>query len=767
MVDMTRVFWGALVLVTCVGVCSAQVIRGQVIDQFSREPLPGANVMLESLKGSVTNEQGQFEISSSPGSYQLEVSFIGYQTERILIQLKDKEVFLLIELIPSASELGEVVVSAGKFQQRLEEVTVSLDVIKPNLVQNKNQVSLRNTLQQAPGVNVTDGQANIRSGSGWTYGAGTRVQTLVDGMPLISGDANQVQWELVPIHSVERIEVLKGAASVLYGSAALNGVVNLITHPFPEKRSLQVNLYSGLYDRPRRRSLHWWSEPRFNSGFNFDWQQPLDQRRGLLVSGGYIGDQGFRYLDDEQRGRLFAKYFQRFEKLEGLEFSLAGHIMYSDIGNSLLWESDSLAYIPLDSSITRAYGWDYFLDASLSYRHGRFRHILQSRYLKINNISFDDQQDFTNRSDLIFGEYRLQHYWSGLTSTLGLTSSHTLSEAVLFNGNHTSANNALFLELDYRAWTWLKINGGLRYESFRLDDRFYEQPVFRVGMNASIAKGTSIRAAYGEAFRFPSVAESYTTTQVGVISVFPNPNLAPETGQSLEAGLRQMLATEKFRGYLDLALFSMKYSDMIEYNASFWGEFTPPLFGFGFIPLNIGETEISGIELSSALEGELANINYRLLAGYTFTLPRILNPTDSFAVDSAGFAQTFNSTSSNPENGILKYRYQHLIKMDLQLQHGRWSGGLSLRFNDFMQNIDSIFVSNLLSQFVPGVEDFRNENRRWDTQLDFRMGYQFTEHWQVGLIINNLLNQEQMIRPAYLGPPRNFTLRITYSFNSG
>ena len=743
---------------------SGQTITGQVVDMITREPLPGANVVLDSSQGVITDAAGNFQIETTAGTHSLGISFIGYQDYFTSLSIKGTEVFLLIELKPADSQLEEVVVSAGKYQQRLEEVTVSLDVIKPGLVQDKNQVNLKNTLQQAPGVNVTDGQANIRSGSGWTYGAGTRVQTLVDGMPLISGDANQVQWEMVPIHSVERIEVMKGASSVLYGSAALNGIVNMLTHPFPEGEHLNINLYSGIYDTPPRESLKWWNTARFNSGFNFDWQQPLSASQGLVVSGGYIADQGFRYLDDEKRARMFGKYFHRFRRIRNLEASLATHIMYSDVGNSLLWESNTLGYIPLDSSITRAYGWDYYVDGALNYRHGSFRHSLQSRYLKINNITFDDQTDYTNRSDLVFAEYRLQYYVSGLSATLGLNTSHTVSEAILFNGRHTSANNAAFIELDYRPWKPLKLNAGLRYESFRLDDRFYNQPVFRAGANYAFSKSLFLRMSYGQAFRFPSVAESYTTTRVGVISVYPNPNLQPELGSSIEIGGRSVYKTSKLKGYFDFAAFIMKYDDMIEYNASFWGEFKPPLFGFGFIPLNIGETRISGFEFSTALEGDLSRWHYRILAGYTFTVPEILNPGDTFAVDTVGFAQTFYNTSTNPENGILKYRYQHLVKVDLQLERGPWSGGVSLRLNDFMQNIDSIFVSELLAQFVPGVQDFREENHRWDTQIDLRLGFRIREHWQISLLIDNLLNQEQMIRPAYLGPPRLFTLRMNYHF---
>ncbi|MDZ7845468.1 MAG: hypothetical protein U5L96_01055 [Owenweeksia sp.] len=133
---------------------------------------------------------------------------------------------------------------------------------------------------------------------------------------------------------------------------------------------MRVNLYSGLYDQPARSNLHWWAGSRFNSGVNFDYQTPLNANNWLVVGGGHIQDEDFRYLEDEKRTRLFVKYGHRSPKIEGLEASIATHIMYSDIGNSLLWEGDSLGYIPLDSSITRAYGWDFYMDPTLSYRHG-------------------------------------------------------------------------------------------------------------------------------------------------------------------------------------------------------------------------------------------------------------------------------------------------------------------------------------------------------------------------------------------------------------
>ena len=85
-----------------------------------------------------------------------------------------------------------------------------------------------------------DGQANIRGGSGWSYGAGTRVLVMVDDMPLISGDAGQVQWNLIATENVNQVEIIKGASSALYGSSALNGIINIRTD-YTKKSEIDKN----------------------------------------------------------------------------------------------------------------------------------------------------------------------------------------------------------------------------------------------------------------------------------------------------------------------------------------------------------------------------------------------------------------------------------------------------------------------------------------------------------------------------------------------
>ena len=118
------------------------------------------------------------------------------------------------------------------------------------------------------GVDVIENQVNIRGGAGWSYGAGSRVLVLVDDMPMLTADAADAKLDFLPIENCEQIEVLKGAASSLYGSAALNGVVNFRTGYAGLKPKTKVMIYNGMFGNPDEKSWIWWGkkQPQFQGG---------------------------------------------------------------------------------------------------------------------------------------------------------------------------------------------------------------------------------------------------------------------------------------------------------------------------------------------------------------------------------------------------------------------------------------------------------------------------------------------------------------------
>ena len=244
----------------------SQTLEGTIKDRNNNECLIGANIILENGNGTSTDIDGKYIINTIPGKQKVTFKYLGYSDVTKEIEFKKGEKKILDVLLANiAEELGVVVVSAGRFEQKIEEITVSMEVVKPALIENKNTTNIQTAVDQIPGVNITDGQANIRGGSGWSYGAGTRVLVMVDDMPLISGDAGQAQWSLIATENINQVEVIKGASSALYGSSALNGVINIRT-AFPNQKDInknklpgytKINMHFGLIDKPKRNELNW------------------------------------------------------------------------------------------------------------------------------------------------------------------------------------------------------------------------------------------------------------------------------------------------------------------------------------------------------------------------------------------------------------------------------------------------------------------------------------------------------------------------------
>ena len=114
-----------------------------------------------------------------------------------------------------------------------------------------------------------DGQASIRGGSGFSYGAGSRVLALIDGLPMISPDAGNIKWQFLPLENISQVEIIKGASSVLYGSSALNGIINFRTADATSTPNTQFFAETGIFGNPQNINWKWWDTPRIYSSLSF------------------------------------------------------------------------------------------------------------------------------------------------------------------------------------------------------------------------------------------------------------------------------------------------------------------------------------------------------------------------------------------------------------------------------------------------------------------------------------------------------------------
>ena len=175
-------------------------------------------------------------------------------------------------------------------------------------------------------------------------------------------------------------------------------------------------------------------------------------------------------------------------------------------------------------------------------------------------------------------------------------------------------------------------------------------------------------------------------------------------------------------------------------------EFTlaPPA---GFQSQNIGNTDIKGIEFSIAGQGELFGTTTSLLGGYTYIDPKF---QDFTAEDSL-----FSSADYN----VLKYRYRHSFKFDIETKIKKFSVGLAVFYNSNMEAVDKVF-----EVFIPGLAVQRREDTNGYTTFDLRVAYQIIPSIKVALIGKNIFNEEYTSRPALLEAPTNITCRFDFKF---
>lgn len=310
-----RLKFALLCLCVCAGV-HAQVIEGVLTDAADGEPLVGATVKIAGThKGTVTDFNGHYRLEGVVGLNQMEFSYVGYSSESRGVNVQAGETkHVSLALSATSDMLDEVVVSAGRFEQNLNEVTVSMELLKAGDVKKQSPGDVTAALKTLSGVEIVDKQPSIRGGGGWTYSVGARSQVLLDGMSILSPKTGEINWNSVPMENLSQIEVIKGASSVLYGSSALNGVINIRTDRPGLEPVTHVSTYVGVYGK--------YKNPDYNYTNNEFWKP---QNNKVMALGRFVGLSGVRQplydgLDVSHTRRI-----------GNLDFSMAGNL-YTDEG---------------------------------------------------------------------------------------------------------------------------------------------------------------------------------------------------------------------------------------------------------------------------------------------------------------------------------------------------------------------------------------------------------------------------------------------------
>ena len=469
-------------------------------------------------------------------------------------------------------QLKEVVVTATKTEKEPQDVTQSVTVITGDEIARSSAQSAAEAIDRAASIKLTQTggpgsvtETNIRGANA------EQVLILLDGRRLNSGSAGGYDMTNlpVPLEDIERIEIVRGASSALYGADAVGGVVNIITKK-PARLQTTVKAEAGT---------HGWQDYTVGNSDKVD-------KFYYSVSGGIQKYNGFRVNSDLDQWKAAAKV--GYDHSTDTNLELAFDALGKEIGVPGSTAYGGIFLSPL------AREWDRNNDVSLTYKT-KFTKELDLKlnvYQNQDDIRFIDPnpnfpQHSENSSTSTGGEAQtnwLANSWNQFTLGAVARQDHlngiNIQTPSASPGVHTDSIMAAYIQDDMSLGQSLILIPGARWDSSSI---FGSELSPKVGARYIISgTGTIIRASWGTAFRAPTLNElfwQFDGFEQG------NRNLQPEIAREYEAGVEQPFGK---RNSIRFTYFGRHVSDLIVW--------TPDPVTFIYSPINIGQARIAGGE---------------------------------------------------------------------------------------------------------------------------------------------------------------------------
>jgi outer membrane receptor protein involved in Fe transport len=786
------------ILMLCVGLTSnlqAQYnIQGTVTDAATGETMIGVTIRSTEGYGTTTDYDGKYTLEVR-NSATLTFTYIGYKTIAEKVNFEnatvENEVIFDIKMEAATSILDAVVVTTSRYEKNILREAVSLEVISPEFLANNQVTQLDQIISKVPGIQIIDEQASVR-GSGFSFGAGSRVSVILDGLPLLGPEGATIPWNYVPIENIAQIEVLKGAASVLYGTSAMNGLINIQTaYPTAESQTTWQT-YVGLYSNPEKEYQVWWQDKTQPHIFGTYVSHRTKVNKKLDVVLGGHAHKELSYLQGANEQRYRFNFNTRYRITDKLSIGINGNIMDFSKGYWGFWQDgDSLALKP-SSKITMDSYFSRNFDPYITYfdpfdnQHSIKTRLYSVTFLRtgnspnttatVNHYEYQFNRQFKNKLNLTAGLSR--QALSVSSPIFGLDSLTNLPEFFegLINGIYTQFEKTA---IDDR----LTVALGSRWETYAFSGESQVGfPVFRIAGSFAITPKDIIRTSMGQGYRLPSIAEQFIDFNNGFQN-FPNTELRPEIGGSYEIGYKRAFDRKEISGYFDAAVFLQDYGDLIQPVFGFYNKDTSAttignINNYGFQSQNIADARILGFELGGTIDGKIGDLGYRLWTGYTYTFP-VDMATDTTNLSNPGFflrsalGSIFTLDSSLQES-ILLYRNLHNYRLDVELYYKNLTVGFAGNYQSRMINVDDILVGegywgqvmeffNSGNDLFPGMKQYRNEHTQGDWVFDLRFNYKISDNLKLNFVINNIFNYEYALRIGKMNPPRLMTLKLEAS----
>jgi outer membrane receptor for ferrienterochelin and colicins len=541
----------------------SQGLKGKVISEGKAAEF--VNITVPSLKniGSQADWEGKFLLENLPhGKQIIQISGVGFKTTKRFVQIqKDKITTVSFEIEPDQTALNEVVVSGTMKETLVNLSSTPIEIYTPTFFKKNPTPSLFEALNMVNGVRPQLNCSVCNTGDIHINGMeGAYTMITIDGMPILSALSTVYGLSGIPNSMVERIEVIKGPASTLYGSEAVGGLINVITKN-PVKApivSLDLNSTSyGEYTLDGAVKAKIGKANTMLSANYFNFQNRFDKN-----------NDGFTDVTLQNRISIFNKW--SFERKQNRTFTMASRYVYEDrFGGELNWQKEDRGGDKIYGESILTKRWELISNYQLpidnqqvnfhfSYNnHDQNSFYGNKAYLAKQEIAFGQliwDKKIGKNHDALFGlALRFTFYDDNNTLT------QDENDSTLNKPSKTCLPGAFFQdEIKLNARNTVLV--GLRYDYNAIHGGIFSP---RVNWKYNSNKSDIFRLSFGTGYRVVNLFSEDETAYSGARKVVVKPNLNPEKSWNTNLNYQKIITSTIGFISMDASIFYTYFTNKV------------------------------------------------------------------------------------------------------------------------------------------------------------------------------------------------------------